>query len=523
MATPVKDPNQSRPQISENQNPNHHSAWSPMKKISSSPVTKSAKKPASAQKSLNQMVSPRNKIRERKFIIAKKNPKAKAKAAAAGTSATATATATCKCKDKIEGDRKKCPCIAYQNLRASQEDFFKSRGSVEKAQGGSGQDPEDANDCVRVESEEEQRSPNLGNPEKGLEDKSVMEGKEGGLNGPSDGVDGECESPPIEIGGGTIKRRRDRLLEEARSSIPETGSGQVKHLVEVFEKLRLIQNAKEKKEKEGGGDVEEDCKKGMKWALPGMQQPTATESESSLCSFSPSELFFTSDNFGMDSRVSSSLDSGRGSITSKTSGGGRRSRRNSSESTGTFGGSKWKKKKQQRVTRQQPFKLRTEQRGKSKEEEFLKKVQEMFVEEEKLRIPIAQGLPWTTDEAEYPAKPPVKESTRPLDLKLHSDIRAVERAEFDHYVVEKLSFIEQYRMEKERQQKLEEEEEIKRLRKELVPRAQPMPYFDRPFIPQRSSRNLTIPKEPKFHNHPQHKKIKCMPWNELNMCATNQH
>jgi len=30
-----------------------------------------------------------------------------------------------------------------------------------------------------------------------------------------------------------------------------------------------------------------------------------------------------------------------------------------------------------------------------------------------------------------------------------------------------------------------EEEEVKRLRKELVPKAQPMPYFDRPFVPRR--------------------------------------
>lgn len=32
---------------------------------------------------------------------------------------------------------------------------------------------------------------------------------------------------------------------------------------------------------------------------------------------------------------------------------------------------------------------------------------------------------------------------------------------------------------------LAEEEEVRRLRKELVPKAQPMPYFDRPFIPRR--------------------------------------
>ena len=41
-----------------------------------------------------------------------------------------------------------------------------------------------------------------------------------------------------------------------------------------------------------------------------------------------------------------------------------------------------------------------QERGKLKEEEFVKKIQEMMTEEEKQRIPIAQGLPWTTDEPE---------------------------------------------------------------------------------------------------------------------------
>ena len=41
-----------------------------------------------------------------------------------------------------------------------------------------------------------------------------------------------------------------------------------------------------------------------------------------------------------------------------------------------------------------------QQRGKMKEEEFVKKIQEIMIEEEKQRIPIAQGLPWTTDEPE---------------------------------------------------------------------------------------------------------------------------
>lgn len=41
-----------------------------------------------------------------------------------------------------------------------------------------------------------------------------------------------------------------------------------------------------------------------------------------------------------------------------------------------------------------------QERGRQKEEEFMKKIQEMMIEEERQRIPIAQGLPWTTDEPE---------------------------------------------------------------------------------------------------------------------------
>ncbi|CAL5376971.1 unnamed protein product [Camellia sinensis] len=127
---------------------------------------------------------------------------------------------------------------------------------------------------------------------------------------------------------------------------------------------------------------------------------------------------------------------------------------------------------------------RSKQRGRFKEEEFVKKLQQMMMEVEKQRIPIAQGLPWTTDEPECLVKPAVKEITRPVDLVLHSDVRAVKRAEFDQQLAEKMSLIEQYREKRERQQKLAEEEEIRRLRKELIPRAQLMPYFDRTFIPR---------------------------------------
>ncbi|XP_021751671.1 uncharacterized protein LOC110717320 isoform X1 [Chenopodium quinoa] len=467
MATPTKDPQSVRSNAAKNQensNPN----------LKSSPSIKSAKSQKSASKNpISSFVSPKKKIRERKFVVAKKNNANKQEL-----------NRNCKCKDRVNG---KCLCVAYENLRVSQEEFFKSR---------------DENDGGVEEYEDF--------------DKPSSEKLELG------GVDdvGDCEpeaaDSPKGVGSSTTKRRRDILLQEARASVPEPGSGRVLHLVKAFEKLLTLPKKSEgNKDDENEVEDEEDTKKGIKWALPGLQQPPrAPETQESSSAFCPGELFFNAESLGMDAHVTSSLDSSRGSVSSRSSIGSRR--RSGSFSSGTVGGSKWKKKQQHRVTSQRPFRLRTEQRGKMKEEEFVKKLQEMMIEEEKQRIPIAQGLPWTTDEPECLIKPPIKDITRPIDLKLHSDVRAVERAEFDHQISEKLTLIEQYKLDRERQQKLEEEEEIRRLRKELVPKAQPMPYFDRPFVPRRSTKQPTIPKDPRFQ-YPQQKKIKCCDsWNDLN-------
>ncbi|KAA8547925.1 hypothetical protein F0562_004354 [Nyssa sinensis] len=503
--TPAKDPQLNRSKISEisehseNFDPN---VTSPGLKISKSPAIKSATKPQkSISKSPNPIASrsPRNKIRDRKFVVAKKKSK-KEKAN--------SSTVACKCKDKGDGNSKKCLCVAYENLRASQEEFFKSRSSTNDRY-----ESEQLINSERAETkieEQEEKNPMLQNPE--IENGNVGKPEEADDCSATNGLD-SCNPDEIEpsgdVGSTTIKRSRDKLLEEERESVPEPRSGRVMHLVKAFERILSIPNSKDSDQKDE--KESEDNKKAMKWALPGLQ-PKVPETQISSSSFCPSDFFLTSESLGL----SSSLDSSRGSfsISSRTSGGGRRSRRNSSESFGTYRGRHWKRR-QHKATNQKPFKLRTEQRGRYKEEEFIKKVQQMMMEEEKQRIPIAQGLPWTTDEPECLAKPPVKEITRPLDFKLHSDLRAVERAEFDHQVADKMSLIEQYRMERERQRKLEEEEQIRRLRKELVPRAQPMPYFDRPFIPRRSMKHPTIPREPNFHN-PQHKKIKCcMSWNDM--------
>ncbi|KAI3726149.1 hypothetical protein L1987_65946 [Smallanthus sonchifolius] len=432
--TPSKPKPTSKSKMPENVNPN---VTSPNLKPSNSPAVKSAIKIQNSDKICSP--SPKKKIRERKFVVAKKNSKRE--------NNKTLISVDCKCKAGSNSSR--CLCVAYETLRASQEDFFKNQSE---------------------EKETETENPNL---------PVLIEGK-------------SEEGEVVETSG--EKRIRDKLLDAARQDVPEPGSGRVMHLVKAFENILTLPKANDDVDKEQEQE-EHGKKRDSKW-------------EFSSSSFCTTDLLLTAENLGLHSRVSSSLDSNHGSILNRTSNGGRQSRRNSSESSSSFRGGRWKRRTA-RATSQQPFKLRTEQRGRSKQEEFMKKVQEMMIEQEKQRIPIAQGLPWTTDEPECLVKPPVKEITKPVDLVLHSDVRAVERAEFDNQVQEKLSLMEQYRLERERLQKMEEEEELRRLRKELVPKAQPMPYFDRPFIPRRSEKQPTIPKEPKFHNHPQHKKIKC--------------
>ncbi|KZV45626.1 hypothetical protein F511_02286 [Dorcoceras hygrometricum] len=470
--------------FSENLNPNFpfiNSKSSNSLTIISS--EKSAKKFDARNPNTIRVASPllKNKIRERKFVIAKKKYRID------GLNSSAASVACEKCKKAI-GESSKCFCVAYHNLRVSQEGFFSNRTKVDNEIGVDKINKHNSGD------EEEGLKLIHADQDTGIDNEGELEGKDSSENG----EDGEL----------ILKRSRDRLLEEARESVPEPGFGRVMHLVKAFENLRLIRKVDDSGEKEL--EEVEDGKKGTKWGLPGLQQSTkVSKPHVSLSSYCPSDFLLTSESLGLGSTRSYSLDSNGGSfsISTRTSAGSGTTRRSSNESSGAFARRNYKRRPP-RATSQRPFMLQTEQRGRCKEEEFMKKLRQRMEEEKKLRIPIAQGLPLTTDEPECLVKPPVKENTRPIDVILHSEKRAEERAEFDQLVARKMSFIEQYRLERERQQKLAEEEEIRRLRKEIIPKAQPMPYFDRPFVPRRSTKHLTIPSEPKFHV-PQHKKIRC--------------
>ncbi|KAL1538769.1 hypothetical protein AAHA92_27474 [Salvia divinorum] len=469
-----------RSKLNENVNPNVKFSNSPLITKSERSAKKSASRNATSNPKQLIMASPspKKKIRERKFVIAKK------KVRNLDQSSLGAAAAACeKCKKAI--GKSKCLCVAYESLRASQEDFFKNRYEIED------------------EVSDKLEDFDLMSRKEGLEVERKLEG-DGALSeiNRENKVDVD-ESTANDDGG--VKRSRDRLLEEAKVRVRTPGSGRVMNLVKEFEKLTTFKlgNSEE-------NDVEEaeNDKVGIDLASDGLEPPPeAPETQVSSSSFCPSIFHLTSESLGLDPRRSYSLDSNGGSVATITTAGGQKSRRSSTESAANHSRRLWKRK-QRKVTSQKPFMLRTEERGKCKEEVFMKKLQQMIEEEEKMKVPIAQGLPWTTDEPECLVKPPVKEITRPIDIVLHSDVRAVDRSEFDHQIAMKTSMVEQYRMEREREQKEAEEEEIRRLRKELIPKAQPMPYFDRPFVPRRSEKNPTIPKEPKF-NLPQQKKTKC--------------
>ncbi|KAL6952491.1 hypothetical protein U1Q18_050194, partial [Sarracenia purpurea var. burkii] len=366
--TPAKNPQSNRSKISEiskdpeNSNPN---VTSPGIKFSNSPSIKSAtktQKSASKNPKLAASPSPRNKIRERKFVVAKRN---------LNKENAISSTVSCKCKEKVGFNSQKCLCVAYESLRVSQEEFFKNRGRIDDQYHSEQlKNCEGAENGVEEKGEEKEKNPL----------NQTLEIADGCEWKPEE--DDDFQSDPDEMkqscgmGSSTIKRTRDKVLEDARESLPEAGAGKVMHLVRAFERLLTIpKNSDQKDEKES-----EDDKKGMKWALPGLQQPKTLETEISSSSFSPSDFFLTSESLGLGSRLRSSLDSNQGrlsplnldsnglfeflssfTISGRTSGGsGRRSRRNSSESSGTFGGSRWKKRQQLRSTSQKPFKLRTE-------------------------------------------------------------------------------------------------------------------------------------------------------------------
>lgn len=285
---------------SENVNPN---VSSPALKFSNSPSIakseKSAKKSAFRNPNPNPnpkqvslaSPSPKKKIRERKFVIAKKKARNQVQ-----SSLGAAAAAACeRCKKAI--GKSKCLCVAYDTLRASQEDFFKNRDEIED------------------EEFDKLEELDLMSQKEGVKLEGKIEG-DGALSEinreKKDDVD---ESPANDDTG--VKRSRDRLLEEAKVRVRTPGSGRVMNLVKEFEKLSMFKlgNSEETAVEE---EAEAECDKvGADLATDGLEQrPKAPETQVSSSSFCPSNFYLTSESLGLDLRRSYSLDSNDGRLVS---------------------------------------------------------------------------------------------------------------------------------------------------------------------------------------------------------------
>nr|TKS04822.1 hypothetical protein D5086_0000139280 [Populus alba] len=205
-----------------------------------------------------------------------------------------------------------------------------------------------------------------------------------------------------------------------------------------------------------------------------------------------------------------------------------------------------------RNTLPNPFHLHTEERGAEKERKFVMELMQKQMEDERARFHRANPYPYTTDYPVIPPRPEPKPCTRaepfqleslvrheeemqremqererkekeeaqmrifraqpvlkedpiPLPEKvrkpltqvqqfnLNADHRAVERAEFDQKVKEKEMLYKRYR---ETARMMEEEKALKQLRRTMVPHARPVPNFNRPFFPEKSSKETTNARSP---------------------------
>ncbi|XP_071714812.1 protein TPX2-like [Rutidosis leptorrhynchoides] len=210
-----------------------------------------------------------------------------------------------------------------------------------------------------------------------------------------------------------------------------------------------------------------------------------------------------------------------------------------------------------RNTAPSPFHLHTEERGAEKEKRFVMEIIHKQIEDEQARIPKAMPYPYTTDYPVVPPKPEPKQCTKPEPFQLESLVRheeeiqremeerrrledeearmrlfkaqpipkedpipvpekvripltevqefdlqvehrAVDRADFEKKIKEKEMLYKRYRDEAESAKLMEEEKALKQLRRTMVPPARPVPNFNKPFVPQRSSKGVTKPRSPRL-------------------------
>ncbi|KAK7273343.1 hypothetical protein RIF29_14392 [Crotalaria pallida] len=122
-----------------------------------------------------------------------------------------------------------------------------------------------------------------------------------------------------DLGRANNTKKRDRLMEVAKVSVPESGggSGKVMNLVKAFEKLMNLSDSKDEEQNKEEKETEEgnNGKVVMKWPMAGLQfsRDLKTDEKESCSSFCPPDSVLTSESLGLDQQasLSSSWDSSR--------------------------------------------------------------------------------------------------------------------------------------------------------------------------------------------------------------------
>uniref|UniRef100_A0ACD5YAL8 Uncharacterized protein n=1 Tax=Avena sativa TaxID=4498 RepID=A0ACD5YAL8_AVESA len=118
----------------------------------------------------------------------------------------------------------------------------------------------------------------------------------------------------------------------------------------------------------------------------------------------------------------------------------------------------------------------TEPRRKNEQQSVRKGGPDLATQDEsKRRSPTSQTSPKKATKHEQPLS----------YCRLHTEERAIRRAGYNYQVASKINTMEIIRRFEDKLSQVMEEREIKMMRKEMVPKAQLMPAFDKPFHPQR--------------------------------------
>ncbi|KAJ2795572.1 hypothetical protein H4R20_005836 [Coemansia guatemalensis] len=156
-----------------------------------------------------------------------------------------------------------------------------------------------------------------------------------------------------------------------------------------------------------------------------------------------------------------------------------------------------KPKRQQSLLHASPFNLRTDSRGESYQRKLKARLEELERRQYERMQFKAQPIPHSIDHPFVPHP-----STLPLtaieEILLRTELRSEERRAYDEDRTERERIREEVLARKRQEEERREMEEIKRLRKILVHKAQPVRHY-KPLEINPSDRALTVPKTPKWH------------------------